>query len=68
MVYSISANVAGTWRFQDFDTVTEAVAVIDEWHKLGALPVHIKKDGVLMEDSDELDRLLAEEAAQADPT
>jgi hypothetical protein len=63
-VYTISGRVNGRWQFQDFQSIRQAVQVVDEWHGQGAKPVHIKRDGILMEDADELDRLIAEEGEE----
>ena len=68
MRITVSANINGHWQTREAANFTEAARVADEWHSLGAMPVHFKRDGVLMKDADELDRLIAEEARDAHRT
>ncbi|MBZ9925019.1 hypothetical protein [Mesorhizobium sp. BR1-1-4] len=62
MRLTVSASVNGRWEIREAASFTQAAQIADHWHSLGAMPVRFKRDGVVMDDADELDRLIAEEA------
>lgn len=61
MAFSVSGNLNGRWEIFPAETATEAAAIADQLHEQNVMPVHIKKDGVLLEDPDEFEATIAAE-------
>lgn len=64
-MYSISGRLDGRWEIFKSETAHKAVEIVDRMHERGVLPVHIKKNGIRIETSQELDDLLRKEAMNA---
>jgi hypothetical protein len=65
MTYSVSGNLHGRWEILQADTAQQAEEQTEKLHKLGVMPVHIKKDGVLITTSAHFEQLLQAEAQAA---
>jgi hypothetical protein len=66
-VFSVGGSLNGKWQHHTFENATDAVKQTDILHEAGVMPVHIKKDGRLL-DAPELEQILADEAKDANWT
>lgn len=58
MRFTVSGKTAGGWEFLHAETATDAAKLAEELHTQGAMPVHIKRDGILITSTADFDRML----------
>jgi len=63
----MAASVESVATVITVETATAIAARAVEMHRGGVMPLHIKQDGKLIETTEELERLIAEEKAANGP-
>lgn len=58
MRFTVSGKTATGFEFFHAETATEAAELVDRLHAQGVMPVHIKRDGILITSTAEFDRML----------